>query len=342
VLCVRGRVAGTRPALVDLAKPAYKLGIGQINVGWRANELKVKVSSDAETYKVRGKARVRISVKKADGSPFKSGEVALAAVDEGLLELMPNASWNLLESMMKKRGYEVMTATAQMHVVGKRHFGLKALPQGGGGGHQSTRELFDTLLLWKGRVSLDKNGEANVEIPINDSLTSFRIVAVATSGAVLFGTGQTNIRTAQDLMLFSGLPDMVREGDDFKAGFTVRNASGRKMTVEISGGYSAAGTARQLEKIREELDAGQAKEVGWDIRAPFDAENLNWEVLAHEVDGEARDSFRVKQKVVKITPPRVIQATLFQLDREHSIAVEKPKDAIAGRGGISISAPPAF
>ncbi|MDH4231515.1 MAG: MG2 domain-containing protein [Nitrospirota bacterium] len=341
VLCVRGRVAGARPtALVDLAKPAYKLGIGQINVGWRANELKVKLSSDAETYKVRGKARVKISVKKADGSLFRGGEVALAAVDEGLLELMPNTSWNLLESMMKKRGYEVITATAQMHVVGKRHFGLKALPQGGGGGHQATRELFDTLLFWKGRVSLDKNGEAQVEIPINDSLTSFRIVAVATAGADRFGTGQANIRTSQDVMLFSGLPDMVREGDDFKAGFTVRNASGRKMTVEISAGYSAAGTARQLEKIREELDAGQAKEVGWDVRVPFDAENLEWEVLVNEVDGEARDSFRVKQKVAKVTPQRVIQATLFQLEREHGLTVEKPKDAIAGRGGISISLRP--
>jgi alpha-2-macroglobulin len=64
----------------------------------------------------------------------------------------------------------------------------------GGGGRQVTRELFDTLLLWKGRVPLDANGEASVAIPLNDSLTSFRIVAVATGGMPLFGTGSSTIR----------------------------------------------------------------------------------------------------------------------------------------------------
>ena len=60
---------------------------------------------------------------------------------------MPNNSWKLLEAMMTQRGYEVETSTAQMQVVGKRHYGLKSLPHGGGGGRQTTRQLFDTLLL---------------------------------------------------------------------------------------------------------------------------------------------------------------------------------------------------
>ncbi|HEX7519464.1 MAG TPA: hypothetical protein VF325_04220, partial [Candidatus Deferrimicrobium sp.] len=35
VLCVRGRVAGVAPtATVDLGRPAYKLGVAEINVGW--------------------------------------------------------------------------------------------------------------------------------------------------------------------------------------------------------------------------------------------------------------------------------------------------------------------
>ena len=91
-----------------------------------------------------------------------------------------------------------------MQVVGKRHYGLKALPLGGGGGRGATRELFDTLLLWQGRVPLDARGRAMVEIPLNDSLTSFRIVAVAESGLDRFGTGATTIRTTQDLMLLPG------------------------------------------------------------------------------------------------------------------------------------------
>jgi hypothetical protein len=62
---------------------------------------------------------------------------------------MPNTSWDLLEAMMEQRNLQVTTATAQMQVVGKRHFGRKAVPAGGGGGKGAGRELFDTLLFWK-------------------------------------------------------------------------------------------------------------------------------------------------------------------------------------------------
>ena len=136
--------------------------------------------------------------------------------------------------MMARRGEEVETATAQMQVIGKRHFGRKALAPGGGGGRGSSRELFDTLLLWRARVPLDDAGNATVEIPLNDSLTSFRIVAVASSGAELFGTGEASIRSTQDLMVLSGLPPLVREGDRFRATFTVRNAGTRPLDVAVT------------------------------------------------------------------------------------------------------------
>jgi uncharacterized protein YfaS (alpha-2-macroglobulin family) len=84
-LVVRGRVSGVQPtALVDLGKPAYKLGIAPLRVGWSANELKVQVKADKEVYKVREKATVKVKVARADGSvPPAGAEVALAAVDVG-------------------------------------------------------------------------------------------------------------------------------------------------------------------------------------------------------------------------------------------------------------------
>ena len=171
VLLARGRVGDVQPtAIVDLGRPAFKLGIAEIKVGWKAHELKVAVSAEKPIYKIRENAKVHIKVKRSEGKALPKGsEVAIAAVDEGLLELMSNNSWKLLDAMMGRRGYEVLTSTAQMQVVGKRHYGLKALPQGGGGGRQITRELFDTLLTWKARVPLNEKGEATVEIPLNDS-----------------------------------------------------------------------------------------------------------------------------------------------------------------------------
>ncbi|MFH1146694.1 MAG: MG2 domain-containing protein [Pseudomonadota bacterium] len=342
VLCVRGRVGDIKPtATVDLGKPAFKLGISEIKVGWLAHELKVNVQAGKSVYKIREKVPVKIAVRKADGKPLPAGaEVALAAVDEGILELMPNDSWKLLDSMRGERGNEVSTSTAQSQVVGKRHYGRKALPPGGGGGKQSTREIFDTLLLWKGRLSLDKSGEGSIEIPLGDALTSFRIVAVASAASGLFGTGHTSIRTTQDLMILSGLPEVVKEGDRFKAGFTLRNASERPLRVEVSAKIDTGGESKALDTLEATLSPGQAAEMGWPVSVPYGTDSLKWEVSAREKDGEAKDALRTKQKVVTVAPVRVFQATLMQLEDALAMKVERPEDAIPGRGGIRVSLRP--
>ena len=334
-LVVRGRVAGVQPtALVDLGKPAYKLGIAPIRVGWRGHELKVDVAADKPVYKVREHAQVKVRVRDPDGTrPAAGTEVAVAAVDAGLLELMPNTSWNLLETMMHERSLQVETSTAQMQVVGKRHFGRKAFPHGGGGGRGAGRELFETLLLWKGKVVLDANGEASVDVPLNDSLTSFHVVAVASSGAGRFGTGGTDIRTSQDLMLVSGLPPQVREGDRLRAGFTLRNASDRRLAIRLDVGVTAdGGKAQALPRQDIVLAPGESREAGWDYTVPAGASRLQWDVAAAG-DG-ASDRMRVTQQVNTAVPVRTLQATLVQIDGTKTLPVERPADALPGRGGI--------
>ncbi len=340
VLAVRGRLPWIKPnSLVDLGKPAYKLGIAEINVGWKAHELKVSVSADRKVYKVRQKAKVKIRVGTLDGkAPPAGSEVAVAAVDEGLLELMPNRSWDILPAMMGRRGYGVHTATAQMQVIGKRHFGLKAFPQGGGGGRQATRELFDTLLMWKARLPLDANGEATVEIPLNDSITSFRIVAVAMGGLGRFGTGSTSIQTTQDLMILSGLPPLVREGDRFMAEFTLRNTTHRKMEVDVSG--KAEAFQEPLKPLTLSLQPGEARRVGWDATAPIGMEVLRWEIEVGEKGSGERDRLKVTQKIAPAIPIRTFQATLSQVEKDSQVSIERPKDALPGRGGVRLTLGP--
>jgi uncharacterized protein YfaS (alpha-2-macroglobulin family) len=339
-LVVRGRVPGIQPtALVDLGRPAYKLGITEIKVGWKAHELKVSVAPDRKVYKVRAKAKVRIRVKTADGkNPPPRSEVAVAAVDEGLLELMPNRSWDILAAMMGQRGYEVETATAQMQVIGKRHYGLKALPQGGGGGRQPTRELFDTLLLWKGRVGLDDKGEASIEIPLNDSLTSFRIVAVAQAGVGLFGTGSTSIQSTQDLMIFSGIPPVVREGDRFTGEFTLRNTTNHGM--ELAASATVDGILDGLSPITLALQPGEAREIGWEVSVPIGVGKLGWEVEVKERGALGKDLIKVQQRVVPAIPTSTFQATIVQVAGDYRLSVERPQDALPGRGGVRVTLRP--
>ncbi len=336
-LVVRGRVAEVKPtAMIDLGKPAYKLGISEIYVGWRDHELKVSVSSDRKVYKVREKARVKVRATTSNGKiPPLGSEVAIAAVDEGLLELMANRSWDILSAMMGRRGYGVKTSTAQMQVIGKRHFGLKALPQGGGGGKQPTRELFETLLLWKARLPLDSNGEASIEVPLNDSITSFRIVAVATGGAGMFGTGSTSIQSTQDLMILSGLPPLVREGDRFRAEFTLRNTTHRNMEVETS---ARVDRISDLPKpVAVSLTPGEAKVIEWNVIVPIGVEKLVWELEVREKGSGESDRIKVTQRVVSVVPVSTFQATITQVEKDLHLTVERPRDALPGRGGVRVT-----
>lgn len=344
VFVVRGRVNSTQPtALVDLGKPAYKMGIARMQVGWKVHELTVQVRADKQVYKTRDKAKVQIKVTQADGKPLPPrAEIALAAVDVGLLELMPNTSWNLLEAMMQERSLQVTTSTAQMQVIGKRHFGRKAVPHGGGGGKSAGRELFDTLLFWKGKITLNKDGEASVEIPLNDSLTSFRIVAIANANADLFGTGSIDVRSSQDLILLSGLPSLVREGDRYTAGFTLRNTSTQSVTAEVNATVSGAQNMSQskshksviLQQQSITLEAGEAKDVSWDYTVPVGTGELIWDVAAQTSDKSFSDKLRIKQKVTFAVPTHTYQATLMQIAQPVSMQVQIPSQALPGHGGI--------
>ncbi len=334
-------------ATVDLARPAFKLGLAEIGVGIDGMRLQVGVTTDKADYPVRGTAKVSVQVRLPGGAPVPAGtEVELAAVDEALLELAPNTSWKLLESMMQRRSHGVDTATAQMQVVGKRHFGRKAVPAGGDGGRNPTRELFDTLLYWNPRVSLDANGRADVEVRLNDSLSRFRIVAVADAGDGFFGTGEASIRSAQDLQLVSGLPPLVRDGDVLSLPLTVRNATSRTMKVAVR----AAAVARTADRRdvatigpfdhAVDLAAGGSTVVELPVTVPAGADTLEWDIESSE-SGGARDRLAVRQQIAAAVPLTVRQASLQRLDGPLDLPLATPADALAGRSvmrvGVSAS-----
>ncbi len=336
-----GRAYVAPTALVDLSKPAFRLGMAEIRVGTQAHQLDVSVKADQASYAVRTQAKVTITAKLPNGQPAANAEVALAAVDQALLELMPNTSWNLLEAMLQRRAWGVETSTAQMEIIGRRHYGRKAVPAGGGGGKSGARELLDTLLLWKPRVVLDAQGQAVVTVPLNDALTTFRIVAVADLGTGLFGTGQTSIRATQDLQIISGLPPLVREDDEFRAQITLRNTTAQAMKVEV------APRATLLEPTAQTVDipAGEAREVAWTLTAPAQlaqtrAEAILWEIEAKDTLGSAKDALKARQRILPAVPLTVQQATLVQLDGAFNLDVGPPANALPGRGGLKLALQP--
>lgn len=360
VMAVRGRISGWKlwwadlarrwnlpflsregaapTATVDLAKPSYRLGIAKVKVGWEGHRMNVAVRADRERYAARDTAKVALQVNNPDGSVAPGADVAFVAVDEALLQLAPNESWDVLGAMMGDRPLSVLTSTAQTQVVGKRHYGRKAVEAGGGGGGDLSalnRENFQPVLLWRGRVPLDGRGRAQVDVPLSDALTSFKLVAIALGdGAQAFGTGEASIRTAQDLSIFAGIPPLVRGGDFFSAGFTLRNGSDKPMRVTASVELSPrVATGRDL---TVEIPAGGAAPIAWNLTAPAGFDTLQWKVTARDASGKAADAITVSQEIAPAVPVETWAATLVRAGEGGPVAIQPPAGALAGFGQVSV------
>jgi len=328
-------------ALVDLSKPAYRFGVAEVKVDAESNRIVLRLAADKPSYPVRSKAQVTITGTLPNGQPAAGAEVAVAAVDEALLELMPNTSWQLLDAMMQRRSWGVSTSTAQMEIVGRRHYGRKAVAPGGGGGKTATRELLDTLLLWNPRVVLDAQGQATVTVPLNDALSTFRVTAVADRGPDMFGQWQTTLTTTQDLQIISGLPPLVREDDRFRAQVTLRNTTAKAMKVEVTPRATLLSPGVQT----VDIPPGEAREVAWEVSAPAQAaqsrvDSLLWVIEAKDLLGDATDALKLRQRIVPSVPMSVQQATLVQLDGPYTLDVAPPADALPGRGGVRMALQP--
>ncbi|MBR0553314.1 alpha-2-macroglobulin family protein [Stakelama marina] len=359
VLAVRGRVGGWRlwladlarrwhlpffsrdvakpTATVDLAKPAYRLGIAKVKVGWDAHRLNVRVAANETRYSPRDTASVAFQVLTPDGKAARNADVAFVAVDEALLQLAPNDSWDVLKAMMGDRPLSVLTSTAQMQVVGKRHYGRKAVAAGGGGGGGDlsglNRENFKPVLLWKGHVPLDQRGIGRIRVPLSDALSSFRLVAIATDGDGMFGTGQTTVRTAQDLSIFSGVPPLVRTGDFVANAFTLRNGSDHPMKVTATVAVNPrVATGHPLTVT---IPPGGAAPVAWNMTVPEGIDQLTWQVSARDASGRSTDRLSVTQKVIPAVPVETWSSTLTRASG--TIAIAPPGGALPGRGDVTVA-----
>ena len=246
--------------------------------------------------------------------------------------------------MMGERGVEVWTSTAQMQVVGKRHYGRKAVAARRRRRTRArrARELFDTLLLWKGRVKLDANGNATVEVPLNDSLTRFRIVAVAQRcGASVRHRAPRRCDTTQDLMLLSGLA--AARARRRPVCRDVHAAQRHRAAADVSTRRRGSQSIARLRWLRSALTfrRAQARDIVWRVTAPVGVAQLQWDVSAHEVDGAAGDKIEALRRTsFRPYPVRTYQATIAQLTAPLSFPAERPAGAVPGRGGVEVRCAP--
>ena len=240
VTLTKGRTEPMASTDGDRGRPAVLTGSVNLPVPPTAQALKVSVSADRKEYLPGASGTATVKVVGADGKPA-SGEVTVWAVDEGVLRLTNYQTPDLLTAFYAQRFLDVSTSDSRMRLarVGSDEFANAdkgdAAPAfspepGGGGGEDDTgngvRTDFRILAAWSASVKVGDDGEATVPLKLPQSLTAYRLIAVATSGADRFGSDDSELRISTSFQVRPALPRFVSIGDRFEAGAVVQNLSG--------------------------------------------------------------------------------------------------------------------
>src|SRR5205807_6415380 len=146
---------------------------------------------------------------------------------------------DVLQSIYLRKALQVVNDDSREKIVSRRVLTPKGADEGGGGGRDAgpgmIRKDFRVLAFWVGSVVTDSKGHARTEITLPESLTTYRIMAVAGDRASRFGWGENEIRINKPLLVTPAFPRFLALGDKATFGGVVHSQlkQGGKATVTI-------------------------------------------------------------------------------------------------------------
>jgi uncharacterized protein YfaS (alpha-2-macroglobulin family) len=337
VLLVRGRAAQPSGGGLDLGKPQVKIGYATLTIKSLKAGLRVKVRTDREVVRPGDMVRARVSVSDSAGA-HRQAQVTLLAVDERVLNAAGDENnYDPRKTFDRKRPLAMLNADARTQVVGRRFEGKKGDQAAGGGGlGVSLRQKFHPAVLWLAQTETSEQGELRVKFQLPDSLTAYRIVAIAADKSGGFGLGKATVKARRPLQMLSALPRFAVRGDRFSARVTVQNLSeaGGKITVTAEAkGLKLVGPKTQTIA----LAPGQSRAVGFSVEA---VQTGKAHITVQAVMGSHVDAAKFSLDILPQTA-LVTAAAAGALDpsagkAKAEVPIRLPANAQAKRGGLSI------
>src|SRR5690606_26431274 len=90
------------------------------------------------------------------------------------------------------------------------------------------RRIERYVAYWNPAVAVDARGMARLKFDAPDNLTGWRVLVLGATGKDRFGLGQTRFQVNQPIEIRPVMPNLLRSGDRFLAGFSVMNRSDRE------------------------------------------------------------------------------------------------------------------
>jgi uncharacterized protein YfaS (alpha-2-macroglobulin family) len=324
----------------DPGKPSFRMGYLQLGVEDASKRLNVAVAANKEEYRPAGTATVTVDVKDRQGRGTTS-EVTLWAVDYGVLSLTAYRTPDVLDSVYVRKALQVLTEDTRQKIISRRVVTPKGDTDGGGGGDasgvSSVRQDFRVLAFWLGSVVTDGSGHASVDVKLPESLTTYRIMAVAGDKGSRFGSADREIRINKPITLKPTFPRFLAVGDKASFGAVITNQlkTGGPATVTIESLDPNVMQFASTDPQTVDVPAGGSVEVRFDAagRATGSARVRMTVKLANESDA-FQDSIPVEVLVSPETVSAVGEAGDASPTASEKIRI--PTDVVQTFGGLHV------
>ena len=235
-------VKGAQDNLREHKEPMLRLGFCEVSVENQADRLAVELTS-APTVRPGAPLIVKGRVMAADGKPAAGAEVTVFAEDEGTLAVMGYENPDPMAAFYDPRVLAVQSGSSLVEFLSEepdgRSFYNKGFFIGGGDGlgvdaDNPARHNFDPCAFWKPAIITDADGRYEFSVNVPDTLTRYRMIAVAHHGLARFGSAVGSFIVDKPLMLEPKVPRFAQEGDQLSPQVMVRNNSPHAGVWKIS------------------------------------------------------------------------------------------------------------
>lgn len=266
----------------DDKAPNFVYGVTNVEIKREKSDLQVKIEEETPELKFEPGSQVRLKVASRDkkGTGVET-EIALCVVDESVLALTRFKTPVLDDLARFIAPLSVFTGDLRTELLKQTPYGFirnEPLTGGDGGGGREIslskiRKDFRPVAFFTPDLRTDKEGHAEVTFTLPDTMTNYRVYAVACDKGSRFASSERGLLSAKDFYLEPGTPRFFTRGDTFsfyvsafnktKADGTVKFSLAKDESIKLSAGsesYVVKALDRSLIPIKgEALQAGSAK-----------------------------------------------------------------------------------
>jgi uncharacterized protein YfaS (alpha-2-macroglobulin family) len=280
-------------------RPNYKMGMLEISVDTREQEVLVSIKADREKASPGESVTYTVVARDVNNRPIDA-ELSLGLSDLATLSLASPNSQPILEFFYNHRTLGVWTsvpiglnledynATINEYIEEGEGMG-----SGGGKGEGvygviAVRQDFPDTALWEAHIRTGSDGQATVNVTLPDNLTTWRMDARAVTADTRVGQTTHDLISSRPLLVRPQTPRFLVAGDVARLGVAVHNNTDQPMSVDVS--LIAQGLSLLSEaSVPVDIPARQQAYVAWDVNVESDSQRVD---LVFQAEGATSDGER--------------------------------------------------